>query len=267
MNNLTIQRLDGTTYDLKELGIITKYFRPLSPSLSHVTTKLDGRDGSIRLDSNYDSRKILTSFAFISDSQHDYTRLRNEVFQLFQTREEFYVISHDEKWKRWKVQADSSFSIDRTNLVGEFDLELISYSPFAESTITTLNPYTPEGIYQVSTSSNVQYRFNTTTFSVWNDGNVKVDPRMMSLKIQFSGLTNNLSIKNLTNGDEWKYTGITFLGETYTLDGIRSLKNGLSVFKNTNRKLISLEPGWNEFQLTGATSLDEISFDFRFYYI
>jgi hypothetical protein len=61
------------------------------------------------------------------------------------------------------------------------------------------------------------------------------------------------------------YTGITGVNDTITLDGIRSLINGVSVFRQTNKKVLSIAPGWNDFEITGASEF-LISFDFRFYY-
>jgi hypothetical protein len=89
----------------------------------------------------------------------------------------------------------------------------------------------------------------------------------LPLKITFTGASTNLTITNTTTGDIWQYTGTTQAGDTITLDGVRSLKNGVSVFGNTNRKLITIAPGWNNFTITGASGSFTISFDFRFYYV
>jgi len=90
---------------------------------------------------------------------------------------------------------------------------------------------------------------------------------VLPLKITFTGASSNLTITNQTTGDMWQYTGTTQAGDTITLDGVRSLKNGASIFGQTNRKLITLKSGWNDFAITGATGAFEISFDFRFYYL
>jgi hypothetical protein len=74
------------------------------------------------------------------------------------------------------------------------------------------------------------------------------------LVITFAGASTNLAIANTTTGDTWSYTGTTAAGDTLKLDGVRMLKNGVvSVFGATNRKLITLAPGWNNFTVTGAT--------------
>lgn len=124
-----------------------------------------------------------------------------------------------------------------------------SPSPYAESVKST------------------SYTFTTTTFRVFNAGDIDIDPRVLPLKITFTGASTNLTITNQTTGDTWQYTGTTQTGDTITLDGVRSLKNGASIFRNTNRKLITIKPGWNKFIIEGTTGAFTISFDFRFYYL
>jgi hypothetical protein len=112
------------------------------------------------------------------------------------------------------------------------------------------------------------YTHSTTSFKIYNaaDG-VTIDPRVVPLLITFTGASTNLQIKNLTTGDVWAYTGTTTASNTIKLDGIRSLKNNTSIFANTNHQVITLAPGYNDFQIVGATGSFTISFSFRFYNI
>jgi len=108
---------------------------------------------------------------------------------------------------------------------------------------------------------------NQTSFRIYNAGDKTIDPRELPLKITFRGASTNLTITNQTTGDCWQYTGTTVKSDFLVLDGIRSLKNGVSIFSDTNRKLITLVPGWNDFTITGASGYFEITFNFRFYYL
>jgi hypothetical protein len=97
---------------------------------------------------------------------------------------------------------------------------------------------------------------------------VAVDPRSCYLKISFKGQSNGLTITNITTGDTWRYNGSTGPNDVVVLDGVRSTKNGISIFGHTNRKLITLAPKVkNRFSVMGAEGNFEISFDFRFIYI
>jgi len=108
---------------------------------------------------------------------------------------------------------------------------------------------------------------NQTSFSIYNPSDKTIDPRDTSLIITFRGSSTNLTISNNTTGDSWQYTGTTIKSDFITLDGVRALKNDASIFANTNRQLITLVPGWNDFTITGVSGYFEVTFDFRFYYV
>ncbi|QHA38506.1 hypothetical protein D5E69_14185 [Rossellomorea marisflavi] len=75
-------------------------------------------------------------------------------------------------------------------------------------------------------------------------------------------------MRNVTTSDVWRYTGTTGSADRLAIAGTRSLKNDVvNVFRDTNRKLIRLAPGWNDIRLTGASGSYSVEFDFRFYYL
>ncbi|WP_406682584.1 hypothetical protein [Shouchella clausii] len=51
------------------------------------------------------------------------------------------------------------------------------------------------------------------------------------------------------------------------LDGVFARKNGDTIFGQTNRKVMTLAVGENEFQLAGTSGKFKIQFDFRFLYL
>jgi hypothetical protein len=252
-----IETLDGVTYDLEYLGLIPKSFTvdPLSPR--NTTETMDGKDGFIDIETTFDGRSLRAFFLMKTNSVEEYLQLKKIVHSFFDGKTFFYIV-REYSGQRWKVRTANKYSIERINpSTGMFEVELISQSPYAESYLNTLNPLKMDG----------NYTFNTSTFTVWNDGDILIDPRVFPLVINFKGVSNNLKIRNKTTGDEWEYTGSTVVNDNLILDGIRSLKNGVSVFGNSNRKLITLEVGSNEFEIVGATQPFEITFDFRYQYI
>jgi phage-related protein len=263
--NTIVQRLDGTIYDLEELGIITRDFVVSSPTPRHSLEIIQGRHGAVDLGTDYDVRNIRTSFYRKALDSDDYAVKRHEVFRIFRSDEAFYLIESRSPDKRWLVKVSAPFQIDQQQLYGLFEVEFTAASPFAESVFSTLNA----NMAQITGygSRAVEYKHTTSTFDIYNDGDVNVDPRMLPLVITFKGASTNLKITNLTTGDEFQYTGTTSESDTIRLDGVRATKNGLSIFRNTNRKLITINAGWNEFQVTGATGSFEVAFDFRFYSI
>ena len=245
---MIIEKLDGTIIETEQYGIKLLTHSISSPSVRVVTEEIDGRDGYVEVDTTYDGRKIRASFFMRAVDRQDFPLLRNEVFRIFSTKELFYFHEPNQN-RRWLVRSNG-FEIEKyPPRIGTFEIEFSSPSPYAESVKST------------------SHTFTTTTFRVFNAGDIDIDPRVLPLKITFTGASTNLTITNATTGDMWRYTGTTQTGDTITLDGVRSMKNGVSIFGQTNRKLITIAPGWNEFILKGTTGAFTISFDFRFYYL
>lgn len=266
-----VKLLDGTVLDLDDIGIETRDFNPSAPSPKHNYEEIEGGHGAIDLGTVYGPRQINCSFYIKAVDMWDYALFRDAVFKVFDSRQAFYIIDKRNSGKQWLVKCNSDYEIDQQRIYGFFDIQFISSSPFAESIGTTLSPLDIDSsIWQVGqglTTEDLGYVHTTPTFRIYNAGVIPIDPRRMPLLITFKGASTNLKIRNKTTGDEWSYTGTTTANDTIRLDRVRSTKNSLSIFRDTNRKLISIESGWNDFEITGATSPFSISFDFRFYYL
>jgi Phage tail protein len=269
--NTIIQRLNGTTYDLAELGIFTRDFNVSAPKPRHFTEQVDAMHGAIDMGTVYDPRPISASFYAKAVDYDDYALMRDEIFRMFRSDEAFYVIESRNPGKRWLVKVADSFGLDQQFLYGFFDVEFIAYSGFAESIGTTQDAFTFDAeLWQFGeglTADDLIYTFNSPSFRVYNAGDIAINPRNMTLDITFTGASSNLTIKNETTGDLWKYTGNTGASDVVKLTGVRAIKNGLSIFRDTNRKLITIAPGWNDFTITGASGNFTVKFDFRFYYL
>ncbi|MFC0188239.1 phage tail family protein [Fictibacillus aquaticus] len=262
---------NGVTYDLEAEGIETLRFFYESLNPQNETDNIENEDGSEDLGTTYGPR-ILTAYCkFAAADYYDYSLKRSEVYRLLTSKEPYYLIHYSEPWKRWKVKLNKSFLPEKKKNHGIFTLEFIAHNPYAESAGTTLDPFTFDselwGMGQGLTEEDAVYAHSTSGFTIFNAGDVAINPRRRPLKITFTGASTNLTITNNTTGETWSYTGTTTAGQTLTLDGVRSLKNGASVFGDTNRKLITLQPGPNDFTVTGATGTFTITFDFRFYYV
>ncbi len=88
----------------------------------------------------------------------------------------------------------------------------------------------------------------------------------MPLKITYKGASSKLSIKNRTTGDLWTFSGTSAAKEAIQISGVTAKKGNVSIFGQTNFGLITLEPGWNDFELSGTSGDFEVAFDFRFHY-
>lgn len=270
---MILTRLDGTVIGLAENNLKLLRYNIPSPSLTHYTDTVAGRSGDVFLGSDYQNRTITCEMFYKSADLDDYFLLKADINRLFATKEPFYLTFNREPGKRWKVRLNAPFSVEKFNsFAGTFTMEFITESPYAESIGDTLDPKTFDSeLWQIGEGlilDETMYTHSTNTFSIYAAENgMTINPRNIPLVITYKGASNNLQIKNLTTGDTWSYTGSTVSSDTLSLDGVRSLKNGVSVFGNTNHKLITLEPGWNDFQLVGTSGSFTISFEFRFYFL
>ncbi|MDA1620148.1 phage tail family protein [Bacillus cereus group sp. TH204-1LC] len=271
--HLIIERLNGRQYKLsKETGYIVLKFRPESIKVNRQRESMMGRP-PIVTDKEIEGRPIHTEILFTSYDFFDHVLKRNEFFQILDSREDFYVISSEEPGKRWLVSAESFTPEPVSITLGRCEIVLYSESPYAESIGTTMDPMTfDSNLWQIGQgliAEDTKYHHTTTSFRIYNAGDVLIDPRYMPLKIKYKGRSNNLSIKNVTTGDLWSYTGTTTTPNSIiALDGVKAYRSVIgSIFKDTNWGLITLKPGWNDFVLTGTTDAFEVEFDFRFYYL
>lgn len=109
------------------------------------------------------------------------------------------------------------------------------------------------------------YFGNTHTLNVYNAGNVTVEPESMLLHIFATNVTGSeIIIRNNTTNEEFKLTN-NMIGRNIQVNGMVVTDGTTQVFRDTNKRFISLAPGDNNITVTGAT-FNEIRFNFKFYY-
>lgn len=261
---------DGQEIDLSKYGLIGLRLIIPSPEFEIYSEGLPGRPGIIKLGKDLRPRHLTAEFKIDSNDYTDSLLLRDELYSLFSKGNFMYIGEKMQPGKRWHVECAEQWNPERINTnTMRTSIPFIAESGMAESVGTTLDPFTFDmEVWQAGqglTSDDMKYVHNSTLFNIYNAGNVKVDPSNMELLIEYKGASSNLSIKNETTGDEWIYTGTSNSGDIIKLDGIRMTKNNLTIFRNTNKKLIKLTPGWNGFRLTGTSGSFEIKFQFRFH--
>lgn len=283
---------------LSELGIIAKDFIVSSIEIESDNDKMDGRDGYIDMGATFGERTIVVPFYFEGFDLLDVPLVRDELFRLVMDRKPFYIQEmrrkhrqgykfvnpneaatdeeddHELFQKRYKVRLANSFEIEQTSVYGEGELVFVTVdTPFAESVGTTQDELTftadvwqfGQGLYW-SNDGEISYSHNTSTFRIYNAGDVEIDPRDLPLEIIFRGKSSNLQVTNNTTGDVWMYNGTTSDIENIFIRGVQSFKNSTSIFKDTNKSLITLAVGWNDFTITGTNGPFLIDFNHKFYY-
>src|SRR5699024_4408495 len=96
---------------------------------------------------------------------------------------------------------------------------------------------------------------NTHSYVVHNAGNVTVEPESMMLNIhaRFVRSDNNFTIRNITTGEEVILKRES-KGSHFRIQGmVISLGSITNIFRDTNRRFISLAPGDNELEILNGS--------------
>ncbi|MEY9980067.1 phage tail domain-containing protein [Lysinibacillus sp. RC79] len=255
-------------------SIVALHSNIATPSYDYVTAEVEnGR--RVVLDRILQPRSIDTKFLLKAYDFHDTYLLRDEFYQLLSSYEELYFHESALPHKRWKVLLNSEAMGEKGYSHASYDLRLLSVDGIAETLGTSLDLQNRKEwdinlwSWGMGLEWDKEYRYehSSNNFVIDNIGNLAIDPREHELEITIKATASNyLEIKNTTTGDIYRYNGSLTTNDVLVLKGIQSLKNGVSVFKNTNKKLLTLGIGSNQFTVTGGT-IASISFDFRFLYM
>lgn len=111
------------------------------------------------------------------------------------------------------------------------------------------------------------YNPTSSSFNVYNAGNVAVEPESMELEILIKDvvITDKMTIRNHRTGEDHTYNFSTVNPSEYKIKGMMVLRSSVNVFRNTNKRFISLKPGGNNIEITGAT-FSEVIFNFKYLY-
>lgn len=269
---MIIQLQDGREIDIKEYSMKRLFHFIPSITVSHTTDTVDGGIGNKVLDSRFDSRVITVRFLYESYDIQDYYLLRDEINALFTRREYFYIIFKKESYKRYKVRLNGSFLVTPAQYMEQFEVEFMCEDLYGESVVTTLSTKEWDiGKFgwngAITWDDEYSYSFTSNTFVVKNAGTAPVDPRQSELRVIVRGnFPSGITVTNQTTGDVYAYNAQLTSDDVLILDGVQTFKNGQSAFKDTNKSLISLAPGNNQFVIYGGT-VHSIVFDFRFLYL
>lgn len=105
------------------------------------------------------------------------------------------------------------------------------------------------------------------TFTVYNAGNVTVEPESMKLDIIANTVNTDggFTIKNITTGETFIFEA-PITNQSLIIRGVNVIVSSVyNRFRDCNKKFIRLVPGENKFEVSGGT-FNHIRFDFKYYY-
>lgn len=256
--------------------------RPLDLLVSSIEKErkeqsIDGVPGVVDYGFNYKGREVKMNF--MTEHYHDtfdHRLQRDEIYNLFDSYPFLYVSDDTVPSRVLKITIDGSFTPERYGYwYSTFEVDArITGLPFWKTKYTTqeiessgYSAITEK--YGMADGINVDYlpyKFTSNEFTVWNGGNVTVDPRNMYLKISLTNITTtgNLTIENITTGEKFIYKEV-ISKKNLSIDGTKVLIGTANKLRDTNRKFISLAKGINKIKITNGT-FDSVTVDSPFYF-
>lgn len=256
--------------------------RPLDLLVSSIEKErkeqqIDGVPGVVDYGYNYKGREVKMNF--MTEHYHgtfDHRLQRDEIYNLFDSYPYLYVSDNTVPSRVLKITVDGSFTPERYGYwYSTFEVDArITGLPFWQTKYTTQD-IEKDGYsaivekYGMADGINVDclpYKFTGNEFTVWNAGNVTVDPRNMYLKLNLTNVTTtgNLTIENVTTGEKFIYKE-AISKKNLTIDKTKVLIGTSNKLRDTNRKFISLVKGINKIKITNGT-FDSLSIDCPFYF-
>lgn len=154
----------------------------------------------------------------------------------------------------------------------DFTITFTCNKGYSESLYETDQYNDEEEIWQylcgIYLEDDVQYKHTTKNFKIYNGSADKVSPfphrHKLIIKINIDA-PKGFKLINKTTGDTFEYKKSIKYNETLLLNGTRTFIGDKSVGINTNHEYISLEKGFNDFEVLGKEIRDlNIEFVFPF---
>lgn len=243
-----------------------------------IEESIDGIPGAIDYGFNYSKRDItLTFWLKYKHGEHDYQLQKSEIYYMLDQFEYFYISNNNVPTRMIKITIDEAYMPERIQTSNFARLEVsarVSGLPFWRTKYTS-QELNDEGytaiVDKYGTADNIhidhtQYTYKTNEFTIYNSGNVTIDPRYMelSIRLRYVSSPGNFTIENVTTGEKFVYKS-AINNNHLTLDGIKVNLGVYNRLRDSNRQFISLVKGVNKIKIYNGT-FEEIKFDSPFYF-
>lgn len=272
--SIMIQRQDGTTFNLDEVGLRVVSFDPPAPNYQHTFTNISELRATLT-ETQIQQTTIPLVFQIRAKDFYDYELMAMRVKDIFRSYEEFYVINMRIPMIRWKVVAEA-FEIPRLNNFyfsqpitvsldcGEGLAESVSLT--SEDNFQAYDAKWGRGM-NIPRDRDISYHFsNLGTFDVWNLGHIPLKADERPVLYEFRGnVGSQLTITNTTTNQTFQLNKSLSTGNLLQLYGMKPVVDNVGCYQNGNHAYLDLAVGKNTFNLSGASdwSLDVST---RFYY-
>lgn len=249
-----------------------------SPQITNNYQQISGLDGSQFLNETFDKRTMNEQFSLDFTDYDDLLAAKHQLYRLFASRQ-LVRVRHSDNMAKCYFAYPLTFDIapfEAGARTANFTIPFDNPSGYWFSTMRSDNAHEFDksdiGFALGLPDSNIgDYHYTTLNFNVYNPSDIAIDPYYehhdMKIKFKFNG--DKCTITNMTNGTSFTYSKSS--GDELSYDGLNVYKNGSNnnadnMNANSDYGTITLEPGNNNFVISGCSSID-ITFSFPFIYL
>ncbi|MDT4011491.1 phage tail domain-containing protein [Staphylococcus simulans] len=230
-----------------------------------------GVDGVLIGPSTFGPFKLVLRFSYKSSDIEDYRLVKSKIRNLIYKRYPYYITHSDMPGKKYAVYCESNAISDLTSLFGTFEITFNVYKGYSESLYKTDQFSLMSDKWQfeggVIPDEEIAYKHTRQKFKIYNGSTDTINPRFHFLKIWIRCNTDkSFKIVNKTTGDVFEFKGALKKNQSLVLDGVYPYLDLKRCGRLTNHGVISLAPGFNDFEVWGTLSNFEIEFVFNYIY-
>ena len=236
------------------------------------TQEIKGVDGLLPNSNTFAPFELELECIFIGQDVEDYRLIKSKLRTLIYQRKPYYVWHSDMPGKKYAVIPQATAIEDIYGRNGNIKLTFQVYKGYSESLYKTDQFSLLSDKWQFESGivpdEEIKYNHNRQMFTIYNGSSDAINPRLRhDLKIWIRLTTKTgFKIVNKTNGDIFEYTGSLEKNQSFLIDGAYPYKDKQRCGRQTNKGIITLEPGYNKFEIWGSISNFNINFIFPFIY-
>ena len=258
------EKENGQSFEISpDFGCRLIDFKEESPTIDAYNESFEGFD-RVEFLGNRLSRPISLEFLIYDENARDILR---KVNRFFTKNEVIYLRYSPELSFRYVCQAQSITHEKLNRKITKVQINFLCQNPTKESVdifefnypekIRTLDgSWLLDGSVLLDGGMKVPFFFDP-------DSDVELDPRVYFLELEFRGESKDLMITNETSGDTFQHKGATLKEDYLLITSSKVLLNGVSVIRNTNKRLINFAPGENMLRIQNFTGFFKLTIRFR----
>lgn len=234
--------------------------------------EIKGTDGVMMGPSTFGPFKLILRFSYIGEDITDYKLVKTKLRNLLYQRNPYYVVHSDMPGKKYAVYCENNAIEDLTSKFGTFEMTFQVYKGYSESLYKTDQYSLMSDKWQfesgVMPDAEIKYKHTRQKFSIYNGSSDTINPRkrhQLQIWIRLK-TTTGFKLVNKTTGDVFEYKGKLETNQSFLIDGAYPYIEKERCGRLTNHGLITLAPGYNDFEIWGTVSDFEIQFIFPFIY-